>query len=146
MRDGSEALVYTPSGFNDERSENIPPPYSSLPETSRSKRLEELVHKLERLSQSQEGALHEPNDVLTTFDGEVEELLTELYGAEHERLQSYKYATLGEAEAMVNLPESAQLPPERDDFKKSLQRRRQVLQGCISELQEEKHRSGGPNG
>jgi hypothetical protein len=114
----------------------MPTPYSSLPETSRSKHLEELVHKLESLSQSREGALHEPNEVLTAFDGEVEQLLTEIYGAEHERLQSYKYATLGEAEAMVNLPESAQLPTDRDDFKKSLQQRRQVLQGCISELQE----------
>jgi hypothetical protein len=114
----------------------MPTPYSSLPETSRTKRLEELVHRLEDISQSQEGALHEPNEVLAAFDGEVEQLLTELYGAEHERLQSYKYATLGEAEAMVNLPESAQLPTERDDFKKSLQQRRQVLQACISELQE----------
>lgn len=114
----------------------MPTPYSSLPETSRTKRLEELVHRLEDLSQSQKGVLHEPNKVLAAFDGEVEQLLTDLYGAEHERLQSYKYATLGEAEAMVNLPESAQLPTERDDFKKSLQQRRQVLQGCISELQE----------
>lgn len=114
----------------------MPTPYSSLPETSRTKRLEELVHRLEDISQSQEGALHGPNEVLAAFDGEVEQLLTELYGAEHERLQSYKYATLGEAEAMVNLPESAQLPTERDDFKKSLQQRRQVLQACISELQE----------
>jgi hypothetical protein len=114
----------------------MPTPYRSLPATSRTKRLEELVIRLEDLSQSQKGALPESNEVLTAFDGEVEELLTELYGAEHERLQSYKYATLGEAEAMVNLPESAQLPTERDDFKKSLQQRRQVLQGCISELQE----------
>lgn len=114
----------------------MPTPYRSLPETSRTKKLEELVIRLEDLSQSQKGALQESNEVLTAFDGEVEELLTELYGAEHERLQSYKYATLGEAEAMVNLPESAQLPTERDDFKKSLQQRRQVLQGCISELQE----------
>jgi hypothetical protein len=119
----------------------MPTPYGSLPETSRTKRLEELVVRLEDLSQSQKGALHESNEVLTAFDGEVEELLTELYGAEHERPQSYKYATLGEAEAMVNLPESAQLPTERDDFKKSLQQRRQVLQGCISD-----HRSGGPDG
>lgn len=111
-------------------------PYRSLPETSRSKRLEDLIHRLENLSHSQEGTLHEPNEVLATFDAEVEQLLTDLYGAENERLQSYKYATLGEAEAMVNLPESAQLPTERDDFKKSLQQRRQVLQGCISELQE----------
>ncbi|CUS39802.1 hypothetical protein [Candidatus Nitrospira nitrificans] len=109
---------------------------SSQPETSRTHRLEALVQQLEDLSQSQEGALHEPNEALAAFDGEVEQLLTKLYGAEHERLQSYKYATLGEAEAMVNLPESAQLPTESDDFKKSLQQRRQVLQGCISELQE----------
>jgi len=111
-------------------------PQSSPLETSRTRRLEELVHKLEDLTQSQEGVLHEPNEALAAFDGEVEQFLTELYGAEHERLQSYKYATLGEAEAIVNLPESAQLPTERDDFKKSLQQRRQILQGCILELHE----------
>lgn len=114
----------------------MPIPYRPLPDTSRTKRLEELLHRLEDLSQSQNGALQEPNEILAAFDGAVEELLTELYGAEHERLQSYKYATLGEAEAIVNLPESAQLPGDGDEFKKSLQQRRQVLEGCMSELRE----------
>jgi hypothetical protein len=110
------------------------PHHSSL-ETSRTKRLEELIHKLEHLSQSPKGTLQEPNEALELFDGECEQLLKDLYGPEHEQLQSYKYATLGEAEAIINLPESAQLPTERDEFKKSLQQRRQVLQACILELQ-----------
>ncbi len=111
-------------------------PHDSFLETSRTKRLEELIHKLEHLSQSSKGTLQEPTEALELFDGECEQLLKDLYGPEHERLQSYKYATLGEAEAIVNLPESAQLPTERDEFKKSLQQRRQVLQACILELQE----------
>lgn len=110
--------------------------HNSSLETSRTKRLEELIHKLEHLSQSSKGTLQEPNEALGLFDGECEQVLKVLYGPEHERLQSNKYATLGEAEAIVNLPESAQLPTERDEFKKSLQQRRQVLQACILELQE----------
>lgn len=89
----------------------MPIPQSSPPETSRTRRLEELVHKLEDLTQSQEGVLHEPNEALAAFDGEVEQFLTELYGAGHERLQSYKYATLGEAEAIVNLPDRPSFRP-----------------------------------
>lgn len=82
-------------------------PHNSSLETSRTKRLEELIHKLEHLSQSSKGTLQEPNEALELFDGECEQVLKVLYGPEHERLQSYKYATLGEAEAIVNLPESA---------------------------------------
>jgi hypothetical protein len=110
--------------------------HNSSLETSRTKRIEELIHKLEHLSQSSKGTLQEPNEALELFDDECEQLLKDLYGPEHERLQFYKYATLGEAEAIINLPESAQLPTERDEFKKSLQQRRQVLQACILELQE----------
>ena len=70
------------------------------------------------------------------FDAETEEILTRIYGTQHQYLESYKYATLGEAEAIVNLPESAQEPLTRDDPKKGLQQRRQVLQGILSDLQE----------
>ena len=110
--------------------------HNSSLETSRTKRLEELIHKLEHLSQSSKGTLQEPNEALELFDDECEQLLKDLYGPEHERLQFYKYATLGEAEAIINLPESAQLATERNEFKKTLQQRRQVLQACILELQE----------
>src|SRR5574339_660138 len=47
---------------------------------------------------------------LETFDAETEALLGRLYGAAHKYLEAYKYATVAEAEALVNLPESAQEP------------------------------------
>ena len=86
---------------------------------SRTQRHERQVHKLQTLSH--EGTLDETSDTLATFDAESEQLLIDLYGPDDARLEGNKYATLGEAEAIVNLPESAQLPPDRDDFKKSLQ-------------------------
>ncbi len=36
----------------------------------------------------------------------------------------------------MNLPQLAQLEPDLDDFKKSLQQRRQLLLGCIAEHRE----------
>jgi hypothetical protein len=53
----------------------------------------------------------------------------------HKYVESYKYATVGEAEALVNLPESAQEPQTRDIPKKGLQQRRQVLQSILTDLQ-----------
>jgi hypothetical protein len=50
-------------------------------------------------------------------------------------LEVYEYATLGEAEALVNMPESAQEPQSRDPFKKGLQQRRQALLGMLVEMQ-----------
>ena len=44
------------------------------------------------------------------------------------------YATLAEAETLVNLPESAQEQSAQDLPKKAIQQRRQVLEGIISEL------------
>jgi len=73
---------------------------------------------------------------LSAFDIETEELLLNLNCQNGTWLESYKYATLGETEAMVNLPESAQQGGVRDRFKKSLQQRRQVLQGCVGYLVE----------
>ena len=110
----------------------MPNTNASFSALSRTQRLERQVHKLETLSH--ERTLDETSDTLATFDAESELLLIDLYGPDDARLEGYKYATLGEAEAIVNLPESAQLPPDRDDFKKSLQQRRQLLQGCASEL------------
>ena len=70
------------------------------------------------------------------FDAETEDILARIYGAHHQYLESYKYASLGEAEAMVNLPESAQEPMTQDIPKKGLQQRRQVLQSILTDLQE----------
>jgi hypothetical protein len=69
------------------------------------------------------------------FDAETEDILTKIYGLNHKYVESYKYATVGEAEAIVNLPESAQEPLTRDIPKKGLQQRRQVLQSILTDLQ-----------
>ncbi len=69
------------------------------------------------------------------FDEETEAILAKIFGETHQYIESYKYATLGEAEAIVNLPESAQEPMTRDVPKKGLQQRRQVLQSILTDLQ-----------
>ena len=75
------------------------------------------------------------NPTFDQFDADTEDMLIKIYGANHEYVESYKYATVGEAEALVNLPESAQEPLTRDIPKKGLQQRRQVLQGILTVLQ-----------
>ena len=74
------------------------------------------------------------NPTFDLFDEETEGILTKIYGDTHPYVESYKYATLGEAEAIVNLPESAQEPQTRDMPKKGLQQRRQVLQSILTDL------------
>jgi hypothetical protein len=75
------------------------------------------------------------NPIFDEFDAETEDMLINIYGANHQYVESYKYATVGEAEALVNLPESAQEPSTRDVPKKGLQQRRQVLQSILTDLQ-----------
>ena len=96
-------------------------------------RSDDLKAQIDRL----EGLAHHTvvNPTFDEFDTETEEILIKIYGADHKYIESYKYATLGEAEAMVNLPESAQEPLTRDIPKKGLQQRRQVLQGMLGDLQ-----------
>jgi hypothetical protein len=72
---------------------------------------------------------------LDSFDAQTQAVLTRLYGEAHQYLELYKYAALGEAEALVNLPESAQEPQSRDRFKTGLQQRRQALLGMLLEMQ-----------
>lgn len=69
------------------------------------------------------------------FDLETEQILSELYEKGHKYVESYKYASVGEAEAMVNLPESAQEPMAKDIPKTAIQQRRQVLLGILSEME-----------
>jgi hypothetical protein len=97
---------------------------------SRSDDLKAQIDKLEGL------AHHTAvNPTFDSFDAETEDILIKIYGANHKYVESYKYATVGEAEAMVNLPESAQEAEARDIPKKGLQQRRQVLQSILSDLQ-----------
>jgi hypothetical protein len=72
---------------------------------------------------------------LEGFDAETEALLVRLYGKSHKYLEVYKYATVAETEALVNLPESAQEPMAKDFAKTALQQRRQVLLGILTEMQ-----------
>jgi hypothetical protein len=69
------------------------------------------------------------------FDLDTEQILSELYGKGHKYVEAYKYASVGEAEAMVNLPESAQEPMAKDIPKTAMQQRRQVLLGILSEME-----------
>ena len=80
----------------------MPHTNASLSALSRTERLERQIHKLESLSQ--EGTLTETNETLAAFDVETKQLLVDLYGPDDARLETYKYAALGEAEAIVNLP------------------------------------------
>lgn len=97
---------------------------------SRSDGLKAQIDKLE-------GLAHHTvvNPAFDLFDADTEDMLIKIYGANHRYVKSYKYATVGEAEAMVNLPQSAQEPTARDIPKKGLQQRRQVLQSILTDLQ-----------
>jgi hypothetical protein len=97
---------------------------------SRSDNLKARIGMLERL------AHHTVvNPTFDQFDAETEEVLIKIYGASHKFVEAYKYATVGEAEALVNLPESAQEPLTQDTPKKGIQQRRHVLQGVLADLQ-----------
>jgi hypothetical protein len=97
---------------------------------SRSDALKSQIDKLESLAHH--AAV---NPAFDQFDAETEDILIKIYGANHEYVETYKYATVGEAEALVNLPESAQEPSTRDIPKKGLQQRRQALQSILTQLQ-----------
>lgn len=73
---------------------------------------------------------------LESFDTETEALLGRLYGESNRYLETYKYATVAETEALVNLPESAQEPMAKDLPKTALQQRRQVLLGILTDMQD----------
>lgn len=109
----------------------MPNTNASFSPLSRTARLETQIKKLDEFMQ-----VPEPSKELSAFDTETERLLLNLSCQDGKWLESYKYATLGEADAIVNLPESAQQAGTRDRFKKSLQQRRQVLLGCVGYLVE----------
>lgn len=109
----------------------MPNTNASFAPISRTYRLEQQIKKLDGLMEKSAESKE-----LRTFDTETELLLLNLNCQDGKWLETYKYATLGEAEAMVNLPESAQQAGVRDRFKKSLQQRRQVLLGCVGYLVE----------
>jgi hypothetical protein len=97
-------------------------------------RITQLNAQLERLEALGHRQANEQE--LAQFDDEIEELLGRHFGPADARIEAYKYATLAEAETLVNLPESAQEQSAQDLPKKAIQQRRQVLEGILSELQE----------
>jgi hypothetical protein len=97
----------------------------------RSDDIRSQIEKLERLDHRMP-----VNPTLDDFDMETEKLLITLYGETHQYLQAYKYASLGDAEAVVNLPESAQEPLAQDRPKTAIQQRRQVLLGIVVDMRE----------
>ncbi|HSF09417.1 MAG TPA: hypothetical protein VLA60_08380 [Nitrospirales bacterium] len=107
----------------------MPNTNASFSAFSRVDQLKHQLKKLEDLSNSQVNT-----EVLDKFDRETEEILKRVDGRE-DKMAAYNFATMAEAEALVNLPESAQEPTSRDLLQKSLQQRRQVLLGLVSEME-----------
>ena len=107
----------------------MPNTNASFSPRMRSDELKEQIGKLEHLDHR--------TPVLPTlegFDAETEALLGRLYGSSHKYVEAYKYATVAETEALVNLPESAQ--ETKDLPKTAVQQRRQVLLGILTEMQD----------
>jgi hypothetical protein len=96
-------------------------------------RSDDIKMQIEKL----EGLAHHTvvNPTFEVFDEETEDILGRIFGDTHQYVESYNYAALGEAEAIVNLPESAQEPQTRDIPKQGLQQRRQVLQSILTDLE-----------
>ncbi len=97
----------------------------------RSDHIRTQIQKLEELGHS-----CEDGKAWGQYDSETEELLTQTFGATHQYLESYKYASLGEAEALVNMQEGGHEAPSRDIPKKAFQQRRQLLHVILAELEE----------
>jgi hypothetical protein len=106
---------------------NINASYSPV---KRSDHIRAQIQKLEEL-----GHLCVDAKAWEQFDSETEELLAQTFGATHLYLESYQYASLGEAEALVNMPEGGQEPPSQDLPQKAFQQRRQLLHVILAELE-----------
>ena len=89
------------------------------------------LEKLEKLGHAQVGST---NDWME-FDEETEKLLRQTFGDTHEYVEAYAMATLAEAEALVNMQESAQEPISQDLPQKAFQQRRQLLHVVLAELE-----------
>ena len=96
-------------------------------------RIDELKAQIGKIEAMDHRAPVQPS--METFDAETEAMLGRFYGESHKYVEAYQYATLAETEALVNLPESAQEPMSRDLPKTSLQQRRQVLLGILTEIE-----------
>ena len=89
------------------------------------------LEKLEKLGHAQGEAT---NDWME-FDEETEKLLRQTFGDTHEYVEAYAMATMAEAEALVNMPESAQESLSQDLPQKAFQQRRQLIHAVLAELE-----------
>ncbi len=89
------------------------------------------LKKIEKLGHAQASAQD-----WAECDEETEELLRQTFGETHEYVESYALASMGEAEALVNMPESAQESLSQDLPQKAFQQRRQLLHAVLLDLEE----------
>lgn len=111
----------------------MPNTNASFAAFTRSDALKEQLKCLEHLSSQDHGNVDQKG--VLAFDAQTQSVLARLYGEGHQHLDLYKYAILGEAEALVNLPESAQEPLATDSAKTGLQQRRQALLAMLTEME-----------
>ena len=74
------------------------------------------------------------SDELDEFDAESELLIRRAFGDATDHLEAYELAMVGEAESIVNMPQAAQEEAAQDVPLKAIEQRRQVLEGCLAEL------------
>jgi len=87
----------------------------------------EQIKKLEALRHTADPA------ALEEFDEETEQLILQRFGGSTNHLEAYELAIMGEAETIVNMPQSAQEDATQDLFHMSIEQRRQVLEGCLAD-------------
>lgn len=88
----------------------------------------EQINKLDALRRA------EDSSALEEFDDETEHLILQRFGDASPHLEAYELAMMGEAETIVNMPQSAQEDSTQDLFHKSIEQRRQVLEGCLADV------------
>ena len=74
------------------------------------------------------------SSALEEFDDETEQLILQRFGQDTKHWEAYELAMMGEAETIVNMPQSAQEDATQDLFHKGIEQRRQVLEGCLADL------------
>lgn len=90
--------------------------------------LAEQIKKLEALRHAADSS------ALEEFDEETEQLILQRFGEDTKHWEAYELAMMGEAETIVNMPQSAQEDATQDLFHKGIEQRRQVLEGCLADL------------
>lgn len=89
--------------------------------------LTEQLKKLEALRHAVDSS------ALEEFDEETEQLILQRFGEATNHLEAYELAMMGEADTIVNMPQSAQEDATQDLFHMSIEQRRQVLEGCLAD-------------